>query len=73
MRKITLELDSLVVESFTTADNSASRGTVVAHDPTFHGQHCGSAFDACNTGLCTGDCQPTYSPEACPTEYPEYC
>ena len=73
MRKITLELDTLVVESFTTADTSASRGTVVAHDPTRAGQNCGSAFDACQTGLCTGDCEPTYSPDACPTVYPEYC
>jgi hypothetical protein len=73
MQKIKLEMENLVVESFTTETDTADRGTVIAHDPTFHGQHCGSAFDACHTGLCTGDCQPTYSPEACPTEYPEYC
>lgn len=74
MRKITLELDSLVVESFETATAGADRGTVQANlDPTLHGPNCGSAFDACPTGLCTGDCDPTYSPDACPTEYPEYC
>ena len=73
MRKIKLELENLVVDSFETAPEADARGTVVGHDPTIHGQQCGSAYDACHTGLCTYDCQPTYSPDACPTEYPEYC
>lgn len=73
MQKIKLELENLVVESFATDAETADRGTVVAHEPTVNGQRCGSAYDACNTGLCTGDCEPTYSPEACPTQYPQYC
>ena len=74
MRKIKLELESLSVESFTTAGTGADRGTVMANEqPTRNGPNCGSAYDACVTGLCTYDCDPTYSPDACPTYYPEYC
>lgn len=74
MRKITLDLDALAVESFETAADAAERGTVVGHGPTDNGPNCdGSIADACVTGLCTFDCDPTYSPEACPTAYPEYC
>jgi hypothetical protein len=74
MRKITLKLDSLTVESFETAGVELDRGTVMAHEPTKSRQvECGSAFDACQTGLCTGDCEPTYAAAECPTVYPEYC
>jgi hypothetical protein len=74
MRKIKLAVETLEVQSFTTSATSADRGTVVAHDPTNgRGPNCGSAFDACQTGLCTFDCPATYSPDACPTYYPEYC
>ena len=74
MRKIKLVVENLSVQSFETSAVSASRGTVVAHEHTRgHNVGCGSAYDACHTGLCTYDCDPTYSPDACPTEYPEYC
>ncbi|MBB4636713.1 pinensin family lanthipeptide [Longimicrobium terrae] len=74
MQKIKLNLDNLTVDSFETADVRNGRGTVMGNEqPTVNGQKCGSAFDACNTGLCTGDCGETYSPDACPTYYPEYC
>jgi hypothetical protein len=74
MRKIKLSLDSLQVQGFATSETSTGRGTVVAHEPTQgHNVGCGSAYDACHTGLCTYDCDPTYSPDACPTAYPEYC
>jgi hypothetical protein len=74
MSKIKLQLETLVVESFTAAEAEGYRGTVVAHDPTNgHNTQCGSAFDACQTGLCTPNCEPTYSPDACPTEFPQYC
>ena len=74
MRKIKLVVESLAVQSFETSAVSAGRGTVVAHEPTRgHNVGCGSAYDACHTGLCTYDCDPTYSPDACPTAYPEYC
>ncbi|HET7231247.1 MAG TPA: hypothetical protein VFJ16_14660 [Longimicrobium sp.] len=72
MRKMKLSVENLSVQSFSTATRSDGRGTVVAHDPT-NGHNCGSAFDACQTGLCTFDCPATYSPDACPTYYPEYC
>lgn len=74
MRKIKLAVESLEVQSFATSTGSTGRGTVIAHDPTNgHNVGCGSAYDACHTGLCTGDCDPTYSPDACPTQYPQYC
>ena len=57
MRKVKLEMESLVVESFTTATDESGRGTVMGFDPTQgHNVGCGSAYDACNTGLCTPNC-----------------
>ena len=73
MRKIKLSVETLSVQSFTISTTDAGRGTVAAHANTVHGQNCGSAYDACQTGLCTFDCPATYSPDACPTYYPEYC
>jgi hypothetical protein len=73
MRKIKLAIETLEVQSFAIQAASAGRGTVAAHAATQAGPNCGSAFDACQTGLCTGDCEPTFSPEACPTQYPKYC
>lgn len=74
MRKIKLAVENLEVQSFTTSATSTARGTVLAHEPTKgYNVGCGSAYDACHTGLCTHDCDPTYSPDACPTAYPEYC
>lgn len=73
MQKIKLEMENLVVESFATAVAQRGGGTVEAHSNPSNGPNCGSAYDACQTGLCTGDCEPTYSPDACPTEYPQYC
>lgn len=73
MQKIKLELESLTVQSFVTSAERGEHGTVIAHEPTRRGPNCGSAFDACETGLCTFDCPETYSPDACPTYYPEYC
>jgi len=73
MRKVKLAVESLEVQSFVVSAEGDARGTVAAHDATQGGPNCGSAFDACQTGLCTGDCDPTYSPEACPTHYPQYC
>jgi hypothetical protein len=71
MRKIRLAVESLEVQSFATSAASADRGTVVAHAPTQgHNVECGSAYDACPTGLCVPE---TASPDACPTYYPEYC
>lgn len=74
MRKIKLSVETLSVQSFATAAPAGRAGTVVAHDPTNgHNTQCGSAYDACQTGLCTYDCPDTYAPAACPTAYPEYC
>jgi hypothetical protein len=74
MRKIKLAVESLEVQGFATSASSTGCGTVIGHDPTGgHNVGCGSAYDACHTGLCTYDCDPTYSPDACPTEYPQYC
>ncbi|MFL5384180.1 MAG: hypothetical protein ACJ8GN_16795 [Longimicrobiaceae bacterium] len=73
MRKIKLVVETLEVQSFVISAASAARGTVAGHQATQGGPNCGSAYDACQTGLCTFDCDPTYSPEACPTQYPQYC
>lgn len=74
MRKIKLELESLSVDSFATAAPESDRGTVMGHEPTVNGPNCDNSIaDACVTGLCTFDCPETYSPDACPTAYPEYC
>jgi hypothetical protein len=57
MRKIKLNLESMSVESFETADASALQGTVVANAATFNG--CGSEVDRCQSSRgCTfiGDC-----------------
>jgi len=46
MRKIQLNIDTLSVDSFETADTPAERGTVAAHQKaTFNG--CGSEIDRC--------------------------
>ncbi|HEU4559236.1 MAG TPA: hypothetical protein VFS20_15370 [Longimicrobium sp.] len=74
MQKIKLSVENLSVQSFTTTSaTDDARGTVAAHERTVHGPNCGSAYDACQTGLCTFDCPETYSPDACPTDYPQYC
>ena len=75
MKKITLNVEALAVESFETLAEESGRGTVLAHEPTRAGPNCGdgSIADNCVTGLCTYDCPETYAPAACPTAYPEYC
>ena len=73
MRKMKLSVENLSVQSFTISTPDTGCGTVVAHANPTNGPNCGSAYDACQTGLCTFDCPETYSPEACPTYYPEYC
>lgn len=73
MQKIKLAVETLEVQSFATAAAGTDRGTVAAHQQSVRAPNCGSAYDACQTGLCTYDCEPTYSPDACPTEYPQYC
>ena len=70
MRKMKLDIETLDVQSFeTTAVEKAARGTVLGHEPTMgHNVQCGSAYDACHTGLCTYDrCPPTYGAE-CATQ-----
>jgi hypothetical protein len=70
MRKIRLAVESLEVQSFVTSNTDANRGTVVAHAPTHgHNVGCGSAYDACPTGLCN----PTFDPNACATYDPAAC
>jgi len=61
MRKLMLDIDTLKVQSFETDGGSAARGTVLANQNTAHGQQCGSAYDACHTGLCT--------PQTCPNTF----
>jgi hypothetical protein len=69
MRKITLNLDALSVETFETAAAERGEGTVLAHakPPTYNG--CGSEIDACPSARgCTlfGGCD-TSDPALCPS------
>lgn len=52
MRKITLDLDLLSVESFETAAGESGLGTVQAYAFTNGGNKCASAVDACPSRLC---------------------
>ena len=71
MRKLTLNLEALSVESFETMDAETGRGTVRGFEPTKGGPNkCGdtSIADACETGLCTPvTCPFTYDAVECPS------
>jgi hypothetical protein len=57
MRKLTLNVDALNVQSFATAPAAKAQGTVYGHAPTNgNNTDCLSAVDACPTGFCA----PTY-------------
>jgi hypothetical protein len=64
MRKLTLKLDELQVESFTTAPSSANRGTVRAHGETDL-RTCACPSDGCTWGGCPGsfDCTDPSMPD----------
>lgn len=73
MRKLSLELDSLDVQSFEIAAAERGTGTVEGHAPTKGANTaCGSAYDACPTGFCatigceTAGCE-TYDAQLCPS------
>ena len=58
MRKLTLDLDAVVVESFTTAFDASARGTVDAQAMNVesiapHGAEC--TFDGCSGDGCSWD------------------
>ncbi|HEX5724762.1 MAG TPA: hypothetical protein VFX98_04810 [Longimicrobiaceae bacterium] len=73
MRKLTLDIETLNVQSFeTTAAAENGEGTVFGHEPTRgHHTRCASAFDACPTGFCaTNGCDTTLcTVETCPATY----
>ena len=71
MRKLKLDIETLNVQSFeTTEAGKSAQGTVLGHAPTQgHNVECGSAFDACHTGLCI----PTQQGQGCHTYDPEQC
>jgi hypothetical protein len=50
MAKMKLDMDALVVDSFTTDDADGGRGTVVGHEATLR---CGTT-DQCTDGSCGG-------------------
>ena len=73
MRKLSLNLENLVVESFETAKQAAGQGTVYGHVPT-NGRNtdCLSAVDACPSGRgCTEleGCVDPSAYDACPTGF----
>ena len=68
MRKLSLNVESLSVQSFETTEAAKdARGTVLGNQRTAHGPNCGdtSIADACVTGLCTY--------ETCPATYGADC
>jgi hypothetical protein len=70
MRKLSLNVDMLDVQSFETARPEAARGTVLGNDATNNPRNCGdtSIADNCETGLCTPvTCPDTYN--ECPSAY----
>ena len=79
MRKLTLDVDTLNVQSFETARVQTAQGTVFGHAPTAgNSPECRSAVDACpsrlcdtsvcDTNLCTAEtCGPTYDAVECPS------
>ena len=50
MKKLSLNVDALQVESFATHDVDARRGTVRGHDDTVETEHC--TIDTCLLGTC---------------------
>jgi hypothetical protein len=50
MKKLSLKVDALQVESFATLDVDARRGTVRGHDDTVETEHC--TIDTCLLGTC---------------------
>ena len=75
MRKLTLDLETLNVQSFETGAEKRDHGTVYGHAPTRgHHTQCASAFDACPTGFCaptnTVDCDTSLcTVDTCPETY----
>lgn len=67
MKKITLNVESLSVESFETASVVAGRGTIQGH-ATAKAEDCGSFIDNCPSGMCAS-IQPweciSFDPAAC--------
>jgi len=56
MKKLSLDVDTLRVESFDTADTQAVRGTVAAHDGATCTYPCASCVNTCgNPPACTED------------------
>lgn len=74
MKKMSLKLDELMVESFQTTDPAGDRGTVLAHESetdlvscTSCGEtYCGPSCEFCSGGNtcngCTGTACPTFEP-----------
>lgn len=65
-RKLSLELDALLVDTFATAETEADRGTVLGHEPadTASGDFRGCACDT-RENTCWGGCAPS-QPHTCP-------
>jgi hypothetical protein len=70
MKKLSLKLDDLHVETFTTAERLAGRGTVQGHYGTTHtqaGETCGFGFtcgagSGCQVTACHADCSVSVCP-----------
>ena len=67
MNKLSLKLDDLRIESFETAGESASRGTVLGHGPTVNGKTCGySCPNTCGIVPDTYNCRDGRNSHDCP-------
>jgi hypothetical protein len=67
MRKIKLSLDSLSVESFTTAAVRAEQGTVMAHVKPSANDACPSSRGCTEVGDCYTELCETVDPALCPS------
>jgi|GEM_PF-2782953 len=72
MKKLTLKLDDLAVETFSTAGTRARPGTVHGYNPT---TDCGTAtrYVSCNFTACPLDCSGFAGTECCTATEPGCC
>jgi hypothetical protein len=54
MKKLTLDLDGIRVESFATAESAGARGTVHGHDDTIETEWCTMEKGCSKIGTCFG-------------------
>jgi hypothetical protein len=59
MKKLTLHLEALSVESFDTTDGGEAEGTVVGAQDTAYGPSCADTCATCEGATCIASCEVT--------------